>query len=156
MKRILSLIFLFAATLAFVGCSDDEEEPRGLTAETIVGLWSINESTVRVQEFDLPSLYTLAGVPVAARPDWSTFRIRFNADGTYEISNISLIGIEDGGTYEVTGPDRIVLQPGRIEVTVTNFSQNSMDLAYSFSTAGTPYTALGASAPVRGTFVKVE
>ena len=134
---------------------DKNENPQTLTSDQIEGMWGIDESSVRVQGLTLDELYNTAGIPAQDRPDWSTLRIAFSSGGIYTIQNVDLIGFQPQGTWQVVdGEDIILMNPGNVQVIVSEYTSTSMNIAYSFPTAGTAFSGLGGRATVSGLLIK--
>lgn len=153
--QLIKISFLvLISSLLLISCGEDED-PQTLTANRVEGIWGIEEASVRVQGLTLEELYNAAGVPAQDRPDWSTLRIAFSSGGLYTIQNVELIGFQPQGTWQVLdGENKILMNPGNVEVVVSEFSSTSMNIAYSFSTAGTAFSGLGGRATVSGTLIK--
>lgn len=154
MQALRISLLLIMASLMLLSC-DEDQDPQTLSTNRVEGIWGIDEGSVRVQGLTLEELYNVAGVPVEDRPDWSTLRIAFSSGGLYTIQNVELIGFQSQGTWQVVeGENKILMNPGNVEVVVSEFSNTSMKIAYSFSTAGTAFSGLGGRATVSGTLIK--
>jgi hypothetical protein len=150
---------LFLALFFVIACTDDDDtDPEGISTELLVKTWTINESSITLSGVPISSLYTLAGVPAAAQPDWSQFRLIFNADGTYEVQNVSLAGVQSSGTWQVSGEsnNELSINPGNITMEVSNLSSSKFDVKYTINTAGTDFESLGATAVVRAEMLAVN
>lgn len=142
---------LFIVGLLFtVGCTNEDENPDGISSELLVKTWKVNESSIKLSGIPISNLYDIAGVPVNQRPVWSQFRLIFNANGTYEVQNVDLAGVESSGTWQVssTNNNELTLNPGNITMKISNLSSSKFDVAYTINTAGTDFESLGATTEV--------
>ena len=68
LKHFFLLMMLLVATISFVSCSDDDDEPQSPYASTIIGTWKITHYGSTSYWLDWPRTTTTA---------------TFNSDGTY-------------------------------------------------------------------------
>lgn len=91
---------LFILGLLFtIACTNEDENPDGISMELLLKTWKVNESSIKLGGIPISNLYDIAGVPVNQRSVWSQFRLIFNANGTYEVQNVDLEGVESSGTW---------------------------------------------------------
>jgi hypothetical protein len=153
--KILSYSMFFLLALVLFGACTEDEAPQGLSASQVEGTWGIDPTSIRVQGLGLDALYDAAGIAAEDRPDWSTFRIAFSSTGVYTIQNVDLLGFQPQGTWQIEeGKDTLLINPGNIELVIIEYTATTMRFAYAFSTAGTPFSALGGRVTVSGTLVK--
>jgi len=159
MKNLRIQISAFLILLSFftVGCIEDEE-PQGISTELIVKTWTVSENDISLGGIPIKLLYDGAGVPANLRPDWSQFRLTFNADGTYEVRNVALAGIESNGTWKINESNisQIVINPGNVTLDVGGLSFTKMEIKYTISTEGTDFGSLGATTEVRAVLTAVN
>lgn len=149
MKKILSTsLFL----ILFASCSQDQT-PKSLNKDYMIGIWGIEENSIQIQGIAIATIYDLAGVPQAARPDWNTFRIDFQQDGTYQIQNVDLIGLANSGVWSVDN-ELLILNPGEVKIQGEVLNSNRLTISYRFNTMGTPFNSLGSEATVAGTLFR--
>ena len=147
--QLSSLLIL--ALFFTVSCTDDDDaDPDGISTELLVKTWTVNESSITIGGVPISNLYDIAEVPEEDRPDWSQFRLIFNADGTYEVQNVDLAGIESSGTWEISGDNNneLTINPENITMEISNLSSTKFDVDYTINTAGTDFESLGTTAVV--------
>lgn len=147
--QLSSLLIL--ALFFTVSCTDDDDaDPDGISTELLVKTWTVNENSITIGGVPISNLYDLADVPEEDRPDWSQFRLIFNADGTYEVQSVDLAGIQSSGTWQISGANNneLTINPGDVTMEISNLSSSKFDVDYTINTAGTDFESLGTTAVV--------
>lgn len=152
MKRISLKLFAFMfAIVAIIGCSKSSSDPSPIDVATtnLVRTWRLDVTSITIQGIPITSL-----LPTAAQV-YAPLRFTINANGTYSVTGAELAGVTPTGTWAFDGTNtgRIILNPGNVGATVTNLTTTTMTIGYTFPTANTIYSALGANAAVSAKLV---
>jgi hypothetical protein len=142
--------FLFIGVL-LIGCSKSSSDPSPVDVATT--------NLVRTWRLDVPSI-TIQGIPIStllptAPQVYAPLRFAINANGTYSVTGAELAGVSPTGTWAFDGTNtgKIILNPGNVGATISNLTNTTMTIGYTFPTVGSIYAALGSNAAVSAKLV---